>query len=273
MKSFFLVLGFFTHLPVPKTEFTEARYRKALKLIPLVGLAVGAILTGVSLLCYAVQAPAFIRGAILTCVYIFITGGLHFDGLADTCDGIFSGKTREKALEIMKDSRIGVFGALGIFLAGLLYFAFMTEAPLAALLIFPLCGRACCLVSAALAPYARRDGMGKATRLESGPATIWAAYISIIASSLLPIPLAMLVALLEGWITIPAEAFKEGVFAFAPICPLIASGAAILVSVIMTMRFRKKLGGVTGDTFGAVIEVSSLVFLFAFIILNRILPL
>ena len=273
MKSFFLMLGFFTRLPVPKVEFTEARYREAMKLVPLVGLVVGAILAGISLLLFLVQAPTLIRGAALTCVYIFLTGGLHFDGLADTCDGVFSGRTREQSLEIMKDSRIGVFGTLGIVMAALVYFAAMAEAPFAALLVFPLCGRACCLVSASAAPYARQEGMGKAAMPGGGILNAWFAYAFIVGAAFLAIPLMMLVRLFAGRLEIPAAVFHEGSYAFAPVVPLIASGAAILVTAFMTVRFRKKLGGVTGDTFGAVIEVSSLAFLLVFIVLYRAVPL
>ena len=273
MKSFFLMLGFFTRLPVTKAEFTEERYRSAMKLVPLVGLVLGAIMVGISVLLFLVQAPALIRGAVLTCVYIFLTGGLHFDGLADTCDGVFSGRTREQSLEIMKDSRIGVFGTLGIVMAALLYFAALTEAPFAALLIFPLCGRACCLVSASAAPYARTEGMGKAAMSGGGFVNTWFAYAFIVGAAFLAIPLMMLIRLFAGRLAIPAAVFYEGSFAFAPVFPLIASGAAILVSVFMTVQFRKKLGGVTGDTFGAVIEASSLAFLLVFTVLYRVMPL
>ena len=116
------MVGFFTRLPVPKIEYSEESYSRAVKFIPLVGLVIGAILVLAELLLLALNAPALICGAILLTIYIFLTGGLHFDGLADTCDGVFSGRTREQALEIMKDSRLGVFGALGIFTVGLFYF-------------------------------------------------------------------------------------------------------------------------------------------------------
>ena len=126
MRSFFLILGFFTRLPVPKTSFTEERFKKGLKLMPLAGLVIGIILVLILLLLNALSVPILVRSAILVGAYIFITGGLHFDGLADTCDGVFSGRNREQSFEIMKDSRIGVFGMIGIFMAGILYFALFT---------------------------------------------------------------------------------------------------------------------------------------------------
>ena len=277
MKQFFLMLGFFTRLPVPKTEFTEEGYRKAMKLMPLVGLVIGAVLALVSLLLYVLQAAAPVHAAVLTCAYIILTGGLHFDGLADTCDGVFSGRTREQSLEIMKDSRIGVFGLLGILMAGLLYFALFTDMPLTALLVFPLCGRACCLISASLAPYAREDGMGKATAANSGSEVMAVAILSLVGASFLMIPFALIPFIAyflghAGRFALLSAGFPKQAIMLAPACSLIAAGAAILVTVLMTARIRKKLGGVTGDTFGAVIEVSGIVYLLVFTILYQVLP-
>ena len=260
MKSFILMLGFFTRLPVPKVEFTEEGYRKAVKLMPLVGLVIGAILVLIMFIANLLQVPALIRSAIVLCAYLFITGGLHFDGLADTCDGVLSGRTREQSLEIMKDSRIGVFGTLGIFMAGLFYFALFSEVHITALLVFPLVGRACCLISASLAPYARDDGMGKATGMAGGPMSMASAIIFIFGASVLTAPLYMLFA--------TPEERSVVLLAIVPlVCSLLAAVAAIIVTICITRTYKKRLGGVTGDTFGAVIEISSLVFLLVFTLL------
>jgi len=259
MKSFLLMLGFFTRLPVPKAGFTEERYEKAVKLMPLVGLVIGAILVLIAFVLGLLAVPAFIRGAIVLCAYIFLTGGLHFDGLADTCDGVFSGRTREQSLSIMKDSRIGVFGTLGIFLTGLFYFAMFSEVNITAILVFPVVGRACCLISASRAPYARVEGMGKAVSKAGGPVAVAASVISIFIASILTFPLYML--------TAEPEEQSVVLLAVVPvICSLIAAVAAIIVTACITVTFKKRLGGVTGDTFGAVIEVSSVVYLLVFIL-------
>ena len=265
MKSFFLALGFFTRLPVPKMDFSEERYARAMKLIPLVGLVIGAILVLLALLVNMLRVPDLLRGAILMCAYIILTGGLHFDGLADTCDGVFSGRSREQSLEIMKDSRIGVFGVLSLVMSGILYFALFTAASLAAILVFPLCGRACCLISASLAPYAREEGMGKMAGAGGGPVAVIVALTSLIGASFLLIPFA----------TIPIVDWYPYIYRcheYRPFLPmiysLIAAAAAVIVTVCITSHFKKKLGGVTGDTFGAVIEVSGLAYLLVFTVLN-----
>ena len=275
MKSFFLAIGFFTRLPVPKMEFSEERYAKAMKLIPLVGLVIGAIIVLLALFINILGAPVLVRGAVLMCAYIFLTGGLHFDGLADTCDGVFSGRSRERSLEIMKDSRIGVFGVLSLVMSGLLYFALFTAAPPAALLVFPLCGRACCLISASLAPYAREEGMGKMAGVAGGPAAVVASLVSLIGASFLTIPFLMIPFVNRASGAAEPYANNENIWgafecsAFLPVVSsLIAAAIAIIATVCITSRFKKKLGGVTGDTFGAVIEVSGISYLLAFTVLN-----
>jgi len=230
--------------------------------MPLVGLVIGAILVLIQFILTWAGAPGLIRGAVLVSSYIFLTGGLHFDGLADTCDGVFSGRSREQSLEIMKDSRIGVFGTLGLFMTGIFYFAAFAEIPAIGLLVFPVCGRACCLISASIAPYAREDGMGKATSMQGGAASVISAAISLVGVSFLTIPLSVFLVFTGRHLYIPSITSSS-----ASLTSLVASAAAILVTVFVTMRIKKKLGGVTGDTFGAVIEVSSLAYMFIFIII------
>ena len=157
----------------------------------------------------------------------------------------------------MKDSRLGVFGVLGIFVTGLFYFVLFSETSLYALLVFPVVGRACCLISASAAPYAREEGMGRTTSFAGGSASIAAAVISFVGASILIAPV---------YILLSAPEKQSAVFlAIAPfVCSLIAALAAAIVTVCITISFKKKLGGVTGDTFGAVIEISSVVYLLVF---------
>ena len=270
------MLGFFTRLPVPNIEFTEERFQKAMKLTPLAGLVIGLILTLISLVLYKIHTANFISGAVLICSYIAITGGLHFDGLADTCDGVFSGRSREQSLEIMKDSRTGVFGVLGLFMTGLLYFVLFTETSPVALLIFPIVGRSCYLISATLGPYAREDGMGKSTGNGGGPVSVASAIIALVGGSFLPTPFIAIPFLVNSSSQVSKYALWPPAFYGTVLIitfSLAASGVAVIATVLMTTHFRKKLGGVTGDTFGAVIEVSSVVYLLFFTILHQSLPL
>ena len=101
MKSFILMLSFFTRLPVPYVEYEEKLYIKGIKTIPFVGIVLGLILYVVSFV--NLWFDPEVTAVVLLMTYIFMTGGLHLDGLADTCDGVFSGRERERMLEIMKE--------------------------------------------------------------------------------------------------------------------------------------------------------------------------
>ena len=111
IRSFVLMLGFFARIPVPQIEYTEERYIKGIPLLPFVGAVSGGLLLCVYQLSRWLPMP--VTALALFLAYLLITGGLHLDGLGDSCDALFSGRDREKMLEIMKDSRSGSFGVLG----------------------------------------------------------------------------------------------------------------------------------------------------------------
>ena len=113
MNRFKMILSFFSTIPVKNYDFIEAELGKGIRLVPLVGVLFGLILvslnSGISFILDK-EAGAFL----ILLVYLFLTGGLHFDGVADTSDGIFSHRSKERILEIMKDSRIGAFGVISL---------------------------------------------------------------------------------------------------------------------------------------------------------------
>ena len=114
LRLFFIALQFFTRLPIPRwVGFEQAWLNHASRYFPLVGLVVGAI--GAAVFALAAQwLPAAVAAVLSTAATIYLTGAFHEDGFADTCDGLGGGMTRERALEIMKDSRVGAYGAIGI---------------------------------------------------------------------------------------------------------------------------------------------------------------
>ena len=114
LRLFFIALQFFTRLPIPRwVGFEQAWLHHASRYFPAVGLVVAAIAGGV----YAAAAlvlPPPVAVLLSTAAGIYATGAFHEDGFADSCDGLGGGHTRERVLEIMKDSRIGAYGAIGI---------------------------------------------------------------------------------------------------------------------------------------------------------------
>ena len=178
--------------------------------------------------------PPPLTAALLVVLLLLLTRGLHIDGLMDVCDGLFGGTTPERRMEIMRDSRVGAFavaGAVGVLL--LKYGALVSLTSLAspgkemALLLFPAVSRWTMVAALAAFPYARNHGLGSPFHQGTVfPATVLAALV------------ATLIAILFGGI----------------------AGAGILIGAtllawILGIGMFKMLGGLTGDTYGAINEL------------------
>ncbi|HCU08612.1 MAG TPA: adenosylcobinamide-GDP ribazoletransferase [Clostridiales bacterium] len=230
MRSFFLMLAFFTRLPVPRILYSEERYIRGIPLLPLVGAVTGAILYGASFARPYLSGALY--GVLLFLLYLLITGGLHLDGLADSCDALFSGRDRETMLEIMKDSRSGSFGVLGLIVAAAFYLVLLPEASPAALFFFPVIGKCTPSIAVNLSPYIRPEGMAR----------LFAAHCSRF-SAVLGAGLVFLAAgMIDRTLLLPA------------ICSLLFAAA-------LTLRIQRVLGGITGDILGLLCEASQIAFL------------
>lgn len=158
MRGWWAAVGFLTILPVPaSTDRSEALQ---VLYFPMVGLLIGAMAWGVDRLCQ-LGLPGEVRPVVVVLFFAVITGALHLDGLADTADGLFSHRDREGVLSIMRDSRIGVMGCLA-----LIFCLALKTASLAALdsqvwawlLAAPALGRTAQAAGLTLMPYARPEG-------------------------------------------------------------------------------------------------------------------
>ena len=237
LKQLLLMLQFFSRLPLPwQLTVTEEDFHQGILFLPLVGLLLG-----------AVNALAYWLGAMLggrelaalaaIVSNLWLTGAFHLDGLADTCDGIYSSRKRERMLEIMKDSRVGTNGACAIVLDFLLRWvgiSLLTEtmAPLV-LLLMPVAARSCnpLLMQSV---YARREGLGN---LFIGKVS-WSRTLASV--------------LIGGGIVYGITGHW-----------LVLAGFALVV--LFQFLFRQYitgiLGGMTGDTLGAGDECSELLLL------------
>lgn len=234
IRGFRLMIAFFTRIPVGIPDYTETLFASGIKTLPFVGLLIGGFLYVVSLLRF-LQLPDSVLALFLVAAYCIVTGGLHFDGVADTCDGIFSGTDRKRTLEIMKDSRTGTFGVIGLALMVLSYYVFFKEignvSPLSALCM-PVVGKTGMIVAAYKAKTARPSGMGYG-------------FITRV-----------------GW-----EEAAVALFVMTAVCSiarpayLLGAVAALLFALAMREGFQKKLGGLTGDTLGFICEVTQVLFL------------
>jgi adenosylcobinamide-GDP ribazoletransferase len=203
----------------------------------VVGLAIGFVLALLSTLLSSGRANPLLASFLLVAAWAALSGGLHLDGLADTSDGLFLWGDAERRLSVMRDPHVGSFGLLAIVLVVLGKFAALS--PLTgsvrakALLGAAAVSRTLILVAAGLAPYARRDGTGRTT-VEA--TTVIDALWSVVAA----LALGALLASEFG---------------------LLASALALLVTWGLTHLATQKLGGITGDVLGAVVELGELAYL------------
>lgn len=238
MKSFFIGLQFLTRLKiVNQTEWDIHDFGKSVISFPLVGLVIGAFMSVLYWL-LADVLPIQLLALLLVIFEFLFTGGLHADGFMDTCDGLFSGRDRERKLEIMKDSRVGSNGVVGFVFLTLLKWQLLAHVSpqfLCALLLFlPIISRYTLVLSIRLFPYARPEGMGKAFAVYSPKSTLWWSTL-----------FALLPALYFHW--------EYATFL----------GIGIILNIILNTYISKHLGGVTGDTYGFVIETTEVLLVLA----------
>jgi adenosylcobinamide-GDP ribazoletransferase len=220
---------FLTRLPMPRVEFAADGLARSVKFFPVVGLVVGAGAAGLE----KILAPHLgkLVVAVLVLVYlVLITGGLHEDGLADVADSL-GGWSVEQRLSILRDSRIGSFGASALALSLLCRGALLSELPWGYLVSAHVLCRWSMLPMSFFLPPAR-EGEGQGARI-AGLTSLG----SLIAGSLF---------------TIAAVAFLLRWRAVVPVL------AAVLVSSLSSWFYLRKLGGVTGDCFGATNQLTEI---------------
>jgi adenosylcobinamide-GDP ribazoletransferase len=218
-------IGFLTIVPMPGGTLSQAGLSRAIAIFPLVGALLGAVLGGLGLALDGFL-PAGPVAALLLAAGVLMTGGLHLDGLMDTADGAFGGRSAEARLAIMRDSRVGAFGAMAGALVLLVQFACLSELTgmwrLFALVAAFTASRWALVLALGLFPSARPDGLGAA----------WHAAVSrpaCIAASLLAAAAALAL-------------WPLGIAALATGAIVTASGGRWL---------SRRLGGLTGDACGA----------------------
>ncbi|MCL1981443.1 MAG: adenosylcobinamide-GDP ribazoletransferase [Proteobacteria bacterium] len=248
MRPLILMIQFMTRYPIPMAiDFSAVHFVRGMKWMPLVGLLAAVPAAGGLALADG-PLGRDVAALIAVILLIGITGGLHLDGLADTADGLFSYRSRERMLEIMRDSTLGVNGVIAVVLAILArYILLRSIAPagiVPALLIAPVLSRMALVWHSASARYAREErGLGDFVNqtglTQAGMATLF---------SLILVGTILLVWGIQPGM-VPGLTL---VFHLPPIA--LATGFAAYAS--------RRLGGITGDTIGASIELSELLSLF-----------
>jgi adenosylcobinamide-GDP ribazoletransferase len=235
VRAFVLALQFLTVVTLqPDLLAGPEEMRRSRAWYAPVGALLGLMLAGAAW-GLAHWLPPLALAALLTVLWGALTRFLHLDGLADSADALVHITTRERALEIMKDSRVGTFGVCAV--TGLMLVKFATLASLAsleparlgpALVFVPALARSLAALMGVLLPPARADGLGAAVAGLSGPAAELASALAALA----------LAGLLAG---------RAG---------LVAAMAVFAVGLVLARCYARRLGGFTGDGLGAAIELA-----------------
>jgi len=238
MKSLSIAFNLLTTLPVRAPDpWNPGDSGRAAVWYPFVGLIIGGIVAAAYTL-LGLRFSSFVTAALSLTLWAILTGGLHLDGLSDCCDGLLHASNPERRLEIMKDSHIGAFGSIGLCLALILKVSALASLPtglaVPVILFAPSLGR-WFIILAGFQPLARPDGMGAdfASGLQK---------TTLVWGGLIPLALAIYLGI-------------QGIIAL-----VIAS-----LGVMLILRFaRARIGGVTGDVFGLVVESVEILTLITF---------
>ncbi|MDB5137048.1 MAG: adenosylcobinamide-GDP ribazoletransferase [Mucilaginibacter sp.] len=247
IKIFFTALMFFTRIPCPKWVDHSAEYlNKSSKYFPVVGIIVGSISALVYWLFQSIF-PADIALIFSMIASILTTGAFHEDGFADVCDGFGGGWTKEKILLIMKDSRLGTFGVVGIGLILLLKWSSLKYFPVNTLVIALISGHAISRLNAVSLiytdQYARDDDTSKSKPLATKMSTRELIFSVIFGLA----PLAL----------------------FANFNVLLALLPMLLLRWYFSGYFKKWIGGYTGDCLGALQQVSEVIFYLSLLLIFK----
>ncbi|HEX3696966.1 MAG TPA: adenosylcobinamide-GDP ribazoletransferase [Polyangia bacterium] len=230
MQAIVAAFAFLTRIPVGNARVRDGDLGRSVAFFPAVGLVLGLGVTG---LAFGLRAylPPLLLAVFAVALLAALTGGLHLDGFADVFDAVGGGRgDRARMLNIMRDSRIGAHGAAALILLLLAKVLAAAQAierrDFVALLVFPAIARWTVVPLIVLFPYARREGLGRAFIGEAGRGRLAIA--------------AVLTAVIVG-----------GLGARLLLPTVIATAGACLLGLWM----RRRLGGLTGDVYGAAIEL------------------
>jgi adenosylcobinamide-GDP ribazoletransferase len=246
--SFILALQFLTSIPVPlKREFTPRELGKSTLYFPVVGLIIGLVLAGLHWL-FGLFLPSGLANAFIIVALVLLTGAIHLDGFADTCDGIAGHRTAEERWQVMRDSRIGAFGVIGVVLLLLVKYIALGSIPdyliMPVLVFMPVAGRWALVYAVFGFKGARPDGLGNT--FKQGTRAVHFVVATVIT-------LAIAIALI-------------------PVFQVLGLALLFFVwlgTLLLALYYRGKFRGLTGDNYGALTEAAEAFVLLMTLVLVR----
>jgi len=231
---------FLTIIPLlPRREDSREEMGRSLVYYPVVGLFIGLILAGLNWLLNLFLPEQVVNGLLLVSLVI-ISGALHLDGFIDTCDGIAGHKPVEERWQVMRDSRVGAFGIVGVVLLLLVKYISLSSISnpllMTILIMMPVISRWSIVYALFAYPYARPEGLGKSIKESANLRRFTIATV---------LTLALCIA--AAWLT--------GIENFYLTGPVIILGTLLLIKV-SAAYFSKIFAGLTGDNYGAINEIA-----------------
>ena len=236
-SSLAIAFATYSRIPMPRVDWSEENRRYSLCFFPIIGMVIGAALCGWLWLCDALEIGAMLRGCVGALIPLLITGGIHMDGFMDTCDALASWQSKERRLEILKDSHVGAFAVIGCCAYLMIAAGLFSEMTVDHALLLALCfvaSRAASAVTSVCLKSAKSDGM-----LRSFTAS--AQRRAVLISSC-------------GYFALCLCSWLHAGLAMAFLCAL---AVATCVLVYKRMAYTQ-FGGVTGDLAGWLLQVTEL---------------
>ena len=238
--SLLAAIRFLTSIPLPwGREASLEEVGRSIGYFPVVGIIIGLILAGLNWL-LGLLLPSIVVNALLIVSLVVLSGALHLDGFVDTCDGIAGHKTVEERWRVMHDSRAGAFGIVGVFLLLLVKYVSLSSVPenllMVTLVLMPVVSRWAMVYTVFAYPYARPAGLGRIFKQGAS----WQGFTIA---------------------TVITLAVAIGLTRLANITYFYLAGLAIMLAIWvivvgMAAYLKRKFSGLTGDTYGAINEVT-----------------
>ncbi|MFC1898734.1 adenosylcobinamide-GDP ribazoletransferase [Chloroflexota bacterium] len=231
-SRFLDALEFLTTIPVLwRCDRQKTQIGHSTSLFPVIGIIIGSILVGMNWL-FGLIIPQDIGNALLLVILVLLTGALHLDGLADTCDGLAGYKAVADRWRMMRDSRIGSFGVIGIVLILLAKYVSLNNIPeplmIPSLVLMPVISRWAMVYAIFAYPYARPSGLGKIFK----EGAKWPEFITATIITIIVVVLSM---------------------RFTGLAIL---AITVIITTVLAVCFKKIFAGLTGDNYGAINEIS-----------------
>jgi len=237
--EFLAAVQFLTRIPAPSLAYDPDSLSRAVKFFPVVGLLIGAAAALVHLL-ITPHLPRLVTALLVVAFLVVITGCLHEDGLADVADGFGGGSSREQILVILKDSRIGSYGGVALSLSLMIRVLLLAALPLAQVPRYLIAAHVLCRWTTLPLSYYLSPARPNTNGSDAGQGARIASLITrgtLIAGSIF---------------TLAACGLALRTHAFAPVA------AAVLVTLLSGLYYKRKIHGVTGDCFGATNQLAEI---------------